>query len=223
MDSDGEDCPSDVPRLIHALEQQSNDPIVFAERTKRSESLFFRASYLTYRVLHWLMTGIQVRVGNFSIVPQSRLRSLVLSPALWVHYAATVFASRIPYCTIPTVRAKRLDGCSRMNVPNLLLHGLGALSVFSHLIGARILLATVPCILLGIVGIAAVVFIRVFTNAGVPGWATYTVGLMVISLMQLLVLAIVAIVIILGRRSQADFLPVRDCRIFVKGVSPYNR
>jgi hypothetical protein len=110
-----------------------------------------------------------------------------------------------------------------MNVPNLLLHGLGALSVFSHLIGARILLATVPCILLGIVGIAAVVFIRVFTNAGVPGWATYTVGLMVISLMQLLVLAIVAIVIILGRRSQADFLPVRDCRIFVKGVSPYNR
>ena len=38
MDSDGEDAPEDVPRLVARCEQEGRRKIVFAERTKRSES-----------------------------------------------------------------------------------------------------------------------------------------------------------------------------------------
>ena len=38
MDSDGEDAPEDVPRLLARYEQEGRRKIVFAERTKRSET-----------------------------------------------------------------------------------------------------------------------------------------------------------------------------------------
>src|SRR5262249_38703124 len=64
MDADGEDKPSDVPRLVEKCRAELGVPIVFAERTKRSESLTFRAGYLLYRGLHRILTGHPVRVGN---------------------------------------------------------------------------------------------------------------------------------------------------------------
>ena len=39
MDGDGEDAPEDVPRLLARLEAEGGRSIVFAERTRRSESL----------------------------------------------------------------------------------------------------------------------------------------------------------------------------------------
>ncbi len=110
MDSDGEDSPADVPRLLARYDAEGRSKIVFAERTKRSESFVFMAFYLLYRWLHLLLTGVPVKVGNFSVIPRSRLESLVIVSELWNHYAAAVFKSRQPHCTVPTRRAKRLSG-----------------------------------------------------------------------------------------------------------------
>ena len=45
MDADGEDDPGDVPRMIHKCVEAAFQKIVFAERTKRSESVVFRVFY----------------------------------------------------------------------------------------------------------------------------------------------------------------------------------
>ena len=105
MDCDGEDAPEDVPRLVARYEQEGRRKIVFAERTKRSESRLFRAFYVLYRMAHRVLTGQWVRVGNFSVIPRERLSCLVATSELWNHYAAAAFASRQPYATIPTRRA----------------------------------------------------------------------------------------------------------------------
>ena len=123
MDSDGEDSPADVPRLLSRFDEEGQSKIVFAERTKRSESLIFMSFYLLYRWLHLLLTGVRVRVGNFSVIPRSRLESLVTVSELWNHYAAAVFKSEQPHCSVPTRRAKRLSGRSRMNFVGLVTHG----------------------------------------------------------------------------------------------------
>ncbi|MGH7448572.1 MAG: glycosyltransferase, partial [Longimicrobiales bacterium] len=115
MDGDGEDDPADVPRLLAGWEELGGHVIVFAERTRRSEGLVFRISYMLFKMVHRLLTGLGVRVGNFSVMPYGRLRALTTVPDLWNHYAAAVFISRLPFTAIPTVRAKRLAGRSSMN------------------------------------------------------------------------------------------------------------
>ena len=85
MDADGEDRPEDAAALVARCREQDNDRIIFAERTRRSESSLFQAFYRSYQLLHWLLTGIRVRVGNFSVVPALHLPALVTLPALWNH------------------------------------------------------------------------------------------------------------------------------------------
>src|SRR5947209_15422746 len=107
MDSDGEDAPGDVPRLVRRLDEEGGRKIVFAERTRRSESWTFLVSYSLFRLAHVVLTGYRVRVGNFSAIPRARLASLVFVSEIWNHYPAAVYKSMQPYCKIRTARAKR--------------------------------------------------------------------------------------------------------------------
>ena len=141
MDGDGEDAPADVARLLDRFEAEGEQTIVFAERTRRSESTLFRIFYAAYRAAHWGLTGIRVRVGNFSVVPFSRLSSLVVVSDLWNHYPASVFRSRLPFTTHRTARARRLVGQSKMNFLSLVIHGLDAIAVFRDRVGVRLLVA----------------------------------------------------------------------------------
>ena len=133
MDSDGEDAPTDVPRLLAKFREEGGQKIIFAERTKRSESLVFVAFYKLYKFLHTILVGMGVKVGNFSAIPRARLDSLIVVSELWNHYAAAVVKSQQPFDTIPTRRAKRLSGKSRMNFVRLVAHGLSAISVFGDI------------------------------------------------------------------------------------------
>jgi hypothetical protein len=219
MDADGEDAPQDVPKLLARYREESREKIVFAERTKRSESLFFRICYVLYRTLHWILTGHSVRVGNFSVIPRTRLRSLVVVPELWSHYAASVFASRLPYCSVPTRRKKRLDGKSTMNLVRLVTHGLTAISVFSETVGVRLLLASSLLAIVSLLGIGSVVAVRLFTHLAIPGWATVSAGILLVILLQTILSAIIFSFIILSGRNGAVFLPVRDYAFFVDDLT----
>lgn len=210
MDSDGEDAPSDIPRLVQQMRETDGQALVFAERTKRLEKTSFQALYQVYRGLHWLLTGISVRVGNFSIVPSGVLHRLVVVSELWNHYAAAVFASRIRFESIPTTRARRIAGRSQMNFVALVAHGLAAMSVHSERLAVRALAATLGAVALTGATLTVVLLIRLTTDLAIPGWAS-SVGLALLVLIaQLLTLSVVFVFTILHRRSSAEFLPVRD-------------
>ena len=147
------------PRLLAKCREEGDWKIVFAERTRRSESWVFRIFYVLYKAAHRLLTGSRVRVGNFSVVPRSRLSSLVVVSELWNHDAAA-FKSRQPYCLVPTRRAKRLHGHSSMNFVALVVHGLSAISVYSEIVGVRLLVFAFGLILLTLSSVAGVVFVR---------------------------------------------------------------
>lgn len=215
MDSDGEDDPADVPRLIERARRSPGQAMVFAERTKRSESPLFRGCYHLYRLVHRALTGRSVRVGNFSAIPRRRLESLVVTSELWNHYAAAAFTSRQPYETIPTARARRLDGRSKMNFVGLVIHGLSAVSVYSDTIGVRLILATLAMIGLDLVALALTVAIRLTTDLAVPGWATTAFGVGLIILLQATLFLAVFSFMILAGRNAAGFLPRRDYAHFV--------
>lgn len=102
MDADGEDLPSDIPRLLAAFETNGDGRIVFAQRTRRFEGVVFTVFYKLYRFAHRLMTGIRVGVGNFSVVPYASLRKLAVVSEMWNHYAAAVVHAKLPSVLVPT-------------------------------------------------------------------------------------------------------------------------
>jgi hypothetical protein len=217
MDGDGEDAPADVPRLVASL-AASGDQVVFAERRRRSESLMFRVFYGAYRFVHKMLTGIPVRVGNFSVVPARQLERLVVVSELWNHYAAAVFKARLPRTMIPTERAKRLSGDPKMNFVALVGHGLSALSVHAELIGVRLLVAaSVVAAIFGLL-LGAVLVVRLATSLAIPGWATTVGGLLLVLLFQAAAFAVCFVFLVLHGRSSPSFIPLRDYPYFVSGV-----
>jgi hypothetical protein len=220
MDGDGEDAPEDVPRLVERLQSTERTQVIFAERKRRSEGLVFRLGYRGYKALHFLLTGLRVRVGNFSIIPRPLLRRLTAVSELWNHYAAAVFRARIPHTSIPTHRAPRLLGRSHMNTVSLVVHGLSALSVYSEVIGVRLLLATGMLFALATLSLTAVVGIRLATDLAIPGWASMLGGLILVLLLQLFTASVPFVFVILHGRGGTGFLPARDYIYFVERLVP---
>ena len=99
MDGDGEDRPEDIPHLVKALSRDHDRQIIFAARARRMETLIFKTFYHLYRVAHRLLTGVAVRVGNFSIIPRAALSCLMVN---WIFGIIMPRRSSVRACfTIP--------------------------------------------------------------------------------------------------------------------------
>jgi glycosyltransferase involved in cell wall biosynthesis len=218
MDADGEDRPEDAVRLVRKAAENPGR-ILFAERRKRMEGLTFRAGYGFYRFLHRLLTGIPVRVGNFSVVPYAALRRLTSMQELWNHYAGAVFKSLLAFDSIPIDRGRRYRGHSHMHLVSLVSHGLSGIASFHDAVATRILLANVAGVAVMLVGLMAVVVTRLFTGLAIPGWATYTAGFLLILLLQLVGLSFSLVFTLVTNRVNYPFLPARDYGFFVDRVA----
>ncbi|MGO9255922.1 MAG: glycosyltransferase [Bryobacteraceae bacterium] len=212
MDGDGEDTPDGALQLLRAF---SGTKAIFAERSRRTESFVFLVFYQLYKILHRMLTGISVRVGNFSILPSRYLGTLVVMSELWNHYAAAVFRSGLPFTTVPIPRGYRIAGTSRMNFVSLTAHGMSAISVFGDVVGVRLLIASMAGSLMAALGILAVIAIRIFTDRAIPGWATYSIGTLAIILLQLITMATSFTFTMLSGRMNFSFVPLRDYELFV--------
>ena len=218
MDSDGEDSPSDVPRLIAAAAALDQPSLVLAHRAKRSETLAFRGFYTLYTWLFRLLTGNGIRFGNFSLIPAEYVPRLARMPELWNHYAAALIKSRLPRLSVPTVRAARLCGASKMNFVALVLHGLSAISVFNDVVLVRLLCVSLCFALACCVLIIGIVMIRFLTDWAIPGWATMAVGMATLLFSNALLLAASFVFYALSNRMMNCFVPARDYETFVEDV-----
>lgn len=206
MDSDGEDRPQELEALTHAL-WLAPDFVHVAQRSKRSESWTFRAFYWLYGRLFKLLTGASISFGNFSILPFRYLRRITVEPSIWNHYAATMIKSKIPIRYVPTVRGVRYAGQSKMNFVNLVLHGLGAISVFTENVFVRVLLFSSFVLVCALLGGAAVLAIRMFTELAFPNWATTVLGFAALISLQAVMTPIMIAFLLLNNRSAIQPAP----------------
>ena len=136
MDSDGEDQPSDVPRLLDAI-AEDRASLALAQRTQRSESLPFRIMYTVYRLAFRLLTGTTVRSGNFAVQHGDSLKATIGHPTFDLCYSSSLLALRRPTATVPCARGTRFAGTSRMNAQSLMAHGVRMLLPFAERIAVR--------------------------------------------------------------------------------------
>jgi len=218
MDADGEDAPSDVPALLDRYIQEKECKLVFASRARRTEGLVFKAFYQAYRMMHRMFVGFDIRIGNFSVIPFRAVSSLVRSRHLWNHYAAAAVKSKLPRTSIPLAKAKRINGRSKMNFVSLLIHGLSALAVNTDNIAARSVVMACIALGFGVLALGIVVFLRLGTSLAIAGWATSAAGLIFLTLLQVVIIALLFSMGVLNTRAAAEVIPLRDCPYFIEGV-----
>jgi polyisoprenyl-phosphate glycosyltransferase len=206
MDGDGEDRPQEIAALIERF-LGARDAITVGQRIKRTESLLFRSFYFVYKVTFRLLTGEVIDFGNFCIIPAIVLHRLTHMPEMWNHLAAAAIRSRTRICRVPTARGQRYSGSSSMNLESLIVHGLSAISVFTDVLFARLLAVSVLITLLDACFACAVIFVRLFTNLALPGWATSAVGLSAAILLQTLTFSAIAAFLMLATRSSFASMP----------------
>ncbi|GAA4741634.1 glycosyltransferase [Flavisolibacter ginsenosidimutans] len=174
MDSDGEDQPKDVARLLGEMHRKKKG-FCFARRMKRTEGPVFRILYKLYKQLFGFLTGQRISFGNFCCMDAVTAQRLVHVSEIWLHFSSAVIKSKIPYTTLPTHRGSRYRGKSKMNYTSLINHGLSAIAVYSEFVAVRITLLSVIMSAIAGIGILSIVAIKQFTQLAIPGWTSFVV------------------------------------------------
>ncbi len=199
MDADGEDTASGLRTLVTAALEAPHD-VILARRGRRRESRWFRLGYVLYRAVFRTLTGVEIRHGNFAILPRSSALSIVNSDSLGSHFAATLVRSNLPKSEIRIDRGSRYVGTSKMNTYGLITHGLSAMSVFADRVFIRVVMASAALFLLSLTAFAAVILLRIATDAAVPGWATTAAGIALLFALQILSTSVLATFIVIQQR-----------------------
>ncbi len=182
MDSDGEDLPSTIHKLLASLDADDVE-VVVAQRKSRVESLKFRAFYVVYKLLFRLLVGRNISFGNFMALKPVALQRLVLLPELWIHAASTVLTSKLRLTLCPLDRGIRYAGQSKMNFIGLVLHGFKGLMVFAEDVLVRIGVACSLVAGLAILGVVIAVLLKAMGFA-TPGWFSMALGILFMVFLQ---------------------------------------
>jgi len=88
MDGDGEDRPEEIKNFIQ-LAEKSDDKTIVGERTKRSESLFFKICYQLHKLLTLGFTGHSIKFGNFTCLSKSTIEKMLNEKASWNSFSGS--------------------------------------------------------------------------------------------------------------------------------------
>jgi hypothetical protein len=188
MDADGEDQPTDLPRLVAPLiaSPERQNLLCIARRTKREESLKFKFLYFFFRIMFRTLTGMTVRSGNYAAYRGWLARRMLLHPSFDICYSSTLVSLDMPVVPVPCARGHRYAGQSRMNILRLFIHGIRMLVPFTDRIAVRALSLFAGMFGVGVILSLIVIVIRLATSSPIPGWAVAgLVGLLILSLVSL--------------------------------------
>ena len=131
LDSDGEDIPATIPKLLRLMDEEGVVAVV-AERSKREVSAQFKIFYSLYKIVFRALTGTNINFGNYMALKPLAIHRLLAMHELWVHVAGCLLYSKLPIKGISIERGARYRGTSKMNFSSLVLHALKGMSIFSN-------------------------------------------------------------------------------------------
>lgn len=188
LDSDGQDRPEDVPRLLASLlgDEANRNAVVLALREQRQEAFPFKILYLGFRAMFRILTGTTIRSGNFAAFGGGTVRDVIGHPYFDLCYSSTWVALDLPITYVPCPREERIKGRSRMSYSKLLMHGFRMLMPFIDRIAIRALIAFATAFVLGLLAGAGLLAYSLAAQSSVSQWAVGgIVALMAFALLSL--------------------------------------
>ena len=201
MDSDGEDKPEDIVRLLDECKNNENK-IVFARRKKRRESVLFRALHFTYKKIFKMLIGKDLDFGNFSCMTKSNLNKIVNINNLQTHYSASILRSKIPFSKIDCEKGFRIEGSSKLNFWKHFAHALMSLSVFVDLIAIKFFFISLVGIVLSIISSITIFIMKLYFPKILLGIASNILLSLAIITIVLFLISLFSLIIFLNNKNQ---------------------
>ena len=139
MDSDGEDDPYKVFQLI-SLAKKNKKFIITANRSKRTENVFYKFINFIRLSLTYLLTGKYLNFGNFGSFYSFNLKKILSDPSISLAYSAGIAKTFKKLKIYPIEKKRRFFGNSKVNFIFLIQHSFNIISVFNHIVFLRTLL-----------------------------------------------------------------------------------
>lgn len=219
MDSDGEDKPYDIEALINKAVLEKEKKIIFAQRKKRQESLFFKVGYFFYKYLFYFLTGQKISFGNFSIIPKKLLSKVIHQNNIWNHYSGGIIQSKIPFEKVLLDRGKRYKGVSKMNFNSLIIHGLSSIAVYFDFLSLRILRYSLYGIGICFVSVLFILYQKIFTDNAIPGWASSLILIISGIILQLFSVTLIVLLLQLSSRKNISAPNSKIYKNFIEKIA----
>ena len=129
IDSDGEDDPKKIKKLINLAKKNPNS-IITANRLKRTENIFFKFLYKLHLLITFLLTGKYIDFGNYCSFNSSNLKKLLSNANLWLACSAGITKNCSSLKSYYIGRKKRYFDSSKAKLSFLFEHSLNIISVF---------------------------------------------------------------------------------------------
>ena len=129
IDSDGEDDPKHITKLIN-LAQKNPNSIISANRLKRKENIFFRLFYKLHLLITFLFTGRYINFGNYCSFNSLNLKKLLSNANLWLACSAGIIKNCDSIKSYYANRKKRYFDTSKASLSWIFKHSLNIISVF---------------------------------------------------------------------------------------------
>ena len=129
IDSDGEDDPKHITKLIN-LAQKNPNSIISANRLKREENIFFRLFYKLHLFITYLFTGRYINFGNYCSFNSLNLKKLLSNSNLWLACSAGIIKNCDSIKSYYANRKKRYFDTSKASLSWIFKHSLNIISVF---------------------------------------------------------------------------------------------
>ena len=201
MDSDGEDKPEDIIRLLDECKINENK-IVFARRKKRKESVLFRALHFIYKKIFKMLIGKDLDFGNFSCMTKANLNKIVNINNLQTHYSASILRSKIPFSKIDCEKGFRIEGSSKLNFWKHFAHALMSLSVFVDLIAIKFFFISLVGIVLSIISAITIFIMKLYFPKILLGIASNILLSLAIITVVLFLISLFSLIIFLNNKNQ---------------------
>ena len=129
IDSDGEDDPKKIKKLINLAKKNPNS-IITANRLKRTENIFFKFLYKLHLLITFLFTGRYINFGNYCSFNSLNLKKLLSNANLWLACSAGIIKNCDSIKSHYADRKKRYFDASKASLLWIFKHSLSIISVF---------------------------------------------------------------------------------------------
>ena len=195
MDSDGEDNPNDLPKLLDKFLGNRLD-VVYAIRGKRKASFSFKFGRYMFSKLFRILTGKQFEGGNFSVIRTKWLVECLKLGNFTNSFAGELISIAAKKASVKCDRSPRWDGTSKTSLIGLITFGFRQLIPWSEIIAVRSFIFFIASSTFSACTSIVVFLLKIYSDFSTPAWTTLIVGFSVLAGFLTFLLFIVSLVLV---------------------------
>ena len=190
MDCDLQDPPEAIPQLVH--QAKAGNDVVLAKRKEKQHSFFRRLSAsLYFRLMNQLTRqNLNGKYGSFSLISRKVVNAFLRVGDVNRHYLFIVQWLGFATTDIEYVHAERYSGESSYTLKKLIQHALQGLFFQTTVLLHWIVYLGFASAIAGIL-VAIFLIYQYMLHAGLPGWTSLAVLILVMSGLILICIGVV--------------------------------